>query len=148
MPKLPVDYSKIIIYKIVCDDLNVLDLYIGSTTDFRKRKNQHKSVCNNVNDKGYNLKVYQMIRENGGWENWSMIEIEKFSCLNGNEARARERHWLEALSANMNIRVPSRTRKEYKKEYDKEYNEANRDKIKAYQREYYLKKKLIDINNV
>jgi hypothetical protein len=27
--------------------------------------------------KRYNLKLYQIIRANGGWDNWDMIEIEK-----------------------------------------------------------------------
>ena len=31
-----------------------------------------------------------MIRENGDWNNWSMIEIEKYPCNDDNEARARE----------------------------------------------------------
>ena len=45
MPRTAVDYSKTIIYKIVCNDLNVKDIYVGSTTDFTKRKNKHKSCC-------------------------------------------------------------------------------------------------------
>jgi hypothetical protein len=24
--------------------------------------------------------VYSTIRENGGWNNWSMVEIEKYPC--------------------------------------------------------------------
>jgi hypothetical protein len=123
MPKKAIDYSKIVIYKIVCNDLNIKDVYVGSTTDFRKRKNQHKTNCCNVDGEKYNLKVYQMIRANGGWYNWTMIEIEKYTtCLDGNEARARERHWIELLSANMNIQVPGRLREEW--------DEANKDKIR------------------
>jgi len=44
MPKVPTDYSKTIIYKIVCNDLNVNECYIGHTTNFIKRKGQHKSL--------------------------------------------------------------------------------------------------------
>ncbi len=40
-----------IIYKIVCKDINITDCYIGSSIKFRKRKNLHKSNCNNVNGK-------------------------------------------------------------------------------------------------
>jgi len=150
MPKTPIDYSKIVIYKIVCNDLTVTDLYVGSTTDFRKRKCAHKSRCDNANGSHYNLKIYTIIRANGGWSNWTMVEIEKYTtCLDGNEARARERYWLELLNANMNMVIPSRSKKEYKiinkeykiinkdkiKEYNKEYNKANRDKINTRQRE-------------
>jgi hypothetical protein len=38
MPKTTIDYSKTVIYKIVCNDLDVKDIYIGSTTEFTKRK--------------------------------------------------------------------------------------------------------------
>ena len=41
-----------------------------------------------------------MIRENEGWNNWSMIEIEKYPCNDKNEACARERYWYELLNAN------------------------------------------------
>jgi predicted GIY-YIG superfamily endonuclease len=125
MPKTPIDYSKTVIYKIVCNDLNTTDLYVGHTTDFTKRKNCHKSDCNNINNKSYNLKVYKMIRENGNWENWTMIEIEKYPCDDSNQACARERYWYEVLNANLNSRNPSRS----KKESDKAYYELNKEKI-------------------
>ena len=113
MPKKPVDYSKVVIYKIVCNDLNVSDCYVGHTTDFKSRKNCHKSKCNNENVKGYNSKVYKSLRENGGWNNWSMIEIEKYPCNDAHEARAKEREWYEKLSANLNFDVPGRSMQEY-----------------------------------
>ena len=40
MPKDIINYSSTIIYKIVCKDLNVKDIYIGHTTNFIKRKAQ------------------------------------------------------------------------------------------------------------
>ena len=56
MPRQNVDYTKTIIYKIVCNDDNFDYLYIGSTTNFTKRKNNHKSCCNNQNNKNSNQK--------------------------------------------------------------------------------------------
>jgi hypothetical protein len=117
MPRIAIDYSKTLIYKIVCNDLTITDVYVGSTTDFTRRKSCHKSSCNNINSKKYDFKVYQTIRANGGWENWSMILVENFPCENVNESHARERFWHETLNANLNIQVPNRLRKEYKKEY-------------------------------
>ena len=35
-----------------------------------------------------------------------MMEIEKYPCSDGNEARARERHWCETLKASLNDRTP------------------------------------------
>ena len=52
------------------------------------------------------LKVYQIIRANGGWDNWIMIEIEKYPCKDGNEARARERYYFDLLNATMNMIRP------------------------------------------
>ena len=42
MPKDTIDYSNTIIYKIYCNDSSVTDIYIGHTTNFIKRKYQHK----------------------------------------------------------------------------------------------------------
>ena len=139
MPKQIIDYSKNIIYKLVCNDLNVKDIYVGHTTNFIKRKQGHKNVCYNLDHKSYNLKVYKIIRENGGWLNWSMIEIEKYPCNDKNEACARERYWYELLNANMNSVCPTfkvEKRKEYEKEYYEKYYEQNVHKILKYNKEY------------
>ena len=98
MPKVFADYSNTIIYKLCCNDANIADIYIGHTTNFIQRKHNHKIVCNNPNSKNHNLVVYQRIRECNGWDNWSMIEIEKYSCNDLNEAFKRERYWLEELN--------------------------------------------------
>ena len=47
MPKDIIDYSNTIINKITCNDETVSDMYIGHTTNFTKRKYQHKTLCNN-----------------------------------------------------------------------------------------------------
>ena len=126
------DYSRTVIYKLCCKDPSITDIYIGHTTDFRKRKCQHKCYCHNEKDKSYNVYVYRYIREHGGWDNWDMIEVCRQSCIDANDARKLERKYLEELGATLNMDVPSRTEKEYK--YD------NRDKIKVYNKKYYEKK--------
>jgi hypothetical protein len=120
-------------YKFVCKDLSVKDTYVGSSTDFRKRKNRHKCCCLNPQDKNYNLKIYQIIRENGGWDNWDMIEIEKYPCKDGNEARARENHLFKELNASMNTFLPQHIHSEY----NKAYREANKEEIKIQKKAYY-----------
>ena len=154
MPKIPIDYSKTIIYKIVCDDLSVKDCYVGHTTDMSKRKWGHKSVCNNDKNKGHNHKIYKIIRENGGWDNWNMLLVEKFPCKDKYDACKREREVYEEIDAKMNTVRPYltqeeikqyhkqydqeyyQTNKEYKKEKFKEYNQLNKQKISAYKKEY------------
>ena len=77
-----------------------------------------------------------MIRENGGWDNWSMIELEKICCIDENEACKHERRYFELLGATLNSNIPSRNRKEYYidnaekvKETQKKYREENVEKI-------------------
>jgi len=143
MPRLNTDHSKTIIYKIVCKNLEVTDIYVGSTTKFSTRKSQHKTICNSEKSKAYNFKVYKMIRDNGGWDNWDMLEIEKFECTDGNEARARERHWYEELGAKLNTCVPNRSEKEYRTEHledSKKYRDEHRAIKKEYNKAYYASK--------
>jgi hypothetical protein len=148
MPKIPTDYSKTIIYKLVHnEDYENKNIYIGSTTDFVKRKCSHKAFCNNENSKGYNNKKYQYIRDNGGWESFYMIEVEKYPCNDGNEARQREEYWRCYFNANLNDMRAYRTEQEKKDYYQnrqeailkqkKEYYLANRDKILKSKKIYY-----------
>jgi hypothetical protein len=131
MPKTAVDYSNTIIYKIVCNDLNITDCYVGHTTNFIKRKYTHKFYAMNEDKKDSNMSVYKMIRANGGWDNWSMVEVEKFNCNDGNEARKKERECLENLNAKLNERVPSRNKKEWR--------DDNKEIIKENKRQYHIK---------
>jgi len=145
MPRKEINYENTIIYKLACNDLSVKDVYVGHTTDFTNRKRAHKKSCIYPNMKNYHLKVYQIIRENGHWENWSMIEIEKYPCHDNNEARARERYWYELLNANMNTNCPTFDKenlKEYGKKYRIENKEIIREKDKIYRKEYLIKNRI------
>lgn len=113
-----------IIYKIFCKDENIKDCYIGSTTNLNRRWIEHKSVCNNKKVKEYNYKLYKFIRENGGINNFNIVEIEKIKC-NKKNSFIKERYWVEELKSNLNSEIPSRT----KKEYDKIYYENNKEKF-------------------
>ena len=152
MPLNNIDYSKTIIYKIVCNDLNIKDVYIGHTTDFIRRKQTHRKNCSQESSYKYNTKLYSFIRDNGGFNNFQMLMIETFECKNGNEARTRERYWYEELKPNLNSRLPFITKQEYlenhrkqKREYDKKYREINREKIleakRVWSKHKYEKKK-------
>jgi hypothetical protein len=98
MPRDNIDYSNTIIYKIFCKDSNISDMYVGHTTNFIKRKYQHKTLCNSSKK----IKMYEIIRENGGWENWIMIEIEKYNCKDSTEARIREQEHYDKLKPSLN----------------------------------------------
>jgi hypothetical protein len=136
------DYTKTIIYKLINYDYPEL-VYVGTTTNFTKRKQQHKERCLNEKNKKYYLKVYVSIREYDGWENWNMIKICDYPCNNKREAELEEDKYMTELKANMNMIRASRTRKQYykdnkekikdkMKEYMKEYNEINKNTHKVY----------------
>ena len=78
MPKIKIDYSNTIFYKICCKD--VADLYIGHTTNFVQRKHSHKQGCTNIKSSTYNCRLYTFIRNNGGWDNWHMEIIAFHEC--------------------------------------------------------------------
>jgi hypothetical protein len=136
MPRLPIDFSKTQMYKIVCNDLTITEVYVGHTTNWIKRKNGHKSCCNNKNTKKYTMKIYTIIRANGGWTNWSMVLIEDFPCTNLLEACKRERELYEQYDAKMNTVKPYVTEEDFK-EKSSAYRAANIDKIKEKRDAYY-----------
>lgn len=144
MPKKAIGYQNTVIYKIVCKDENVDYLYVGHTTDFVKRKYSHKNGCNNPKNIKYNKKIYVEMRNNGGFDNFKMLEIKKFPCNDRREAESEEDKIILELKANMNTIRASRTQeqwindnKEHIKQYQKQYHEDNRVIINEKNRQYY-----------
>jgi hypothetical protein len=117
MVKKFMPYLNTIIYKIICKDSNITNTYVGLTIDFKERKRRHEKNCINFK-KG---KLYDFIRDNGGWDNWEMLVVENYSCLTRKEAGLREKYWYETLNADLNKNYPSRN-------YD-EYYEANKERL-------------------
>ena len=106
MPKVDIDYSNTIIYKITCNDTNVKDVYVGHTTNFVQRKHAHKQSCINEKSSNNKCKLYDVIRANGGWLNWTMEIIHFCNCKNHYEARIKEQEYFVLLNANLNSIEP------------------------------------------
>ena len=123
------------VYKIICKDENITDIYVGSSCDFKSRLSCHKSDCYNVKSNNYNSKVYQFIRENGDWDNWNMIKIIDIDCEDKNELKYYEQLYISSLNPKLNCRN-SYTTEEDRKEYRKEQYQQNKDKIKERNKEY------------
>ena len=124
-----------IFYKIVningdCDNL----CYVGSTANWDRRLNCHKSSCHNENTRQYNVKLYQTIRANGGWCEFKMVEIGRAEQLTHRQACAIEETYRVALKTDLNDRrcFVAGT----KQEYDKQYRIDNAEQIKEYQKQY------------
>ena len=128
MPKVKADYSNTVIYKLCCNDPSITEIYIGHTTNFTQRKHNHHSSCYNSNLKYYNLLVYKFIRNNGGWDNWTMLKIEDCNCNDKYEAMNRERYWIETLQSKLNVNNPIST-KEEKEKQKKDWYEENKEEI-------------------
>jgi len=87
---------KYIIYKIKSLDPKIDYCYIGSTQNFTKRKCKHKSMCNIINSIT-DTKLYNTMRENGGWDNFQMTPIEEYKCDTPQQARMREQFWINNI---------------------------------------------------
>ncbi len=95
------NYLNTVIYKLVCNDLNITDVYIGHTTNFKSRMYGHKS-----SSKISNLKIYQIIRKNGGWNNWKMEIIKNYPCNCLFEAVKEEQYFYNLMKPSMNSTPP------------------------------------------
>jgi hypothetical protein len=128
-----INYEDTEIYKLVCNDLSVKELYVGHTTAFRARKAAHKKASKNP--KRNHLKIYVRMNETGGFENWSMVLIEAYPCKSAEEARTRERYWYEEFDAELNMVRPFVSSEDTKK-HKAARREANRDQINKYAATY------------
>jgi len=129
MPITPINYANTIIYRIFSDNCDYV--YVGSTTDITRRKAHHKKRCNIETNPSHNLKVYEMIRENGGWDNFKMLEIEEYSCESSKQARKREQYWIDFYKANLNSNkaFAAETKEEYNKQYNKQYKQKHKEEL-------------------
>ena len=144
MRKGPTNYSKACVYQICCKDVEIKDVYVGSTTNLIERRRGHKVACTKESNKGHNLPVYQIIRDHGGWDNWEVIKVEDAHVNCREDLLKIERACMERLGATLNKCVPGRSKKEYQEvnkekivEYQKEYYEATKEQKKEYQKDYY-----------
>ena len=104
MPRVKINYQNTIIYKIQHMDKPDILIY-GHTSEFNKRKNLHKTSSQTeplkteslklpskamlLNEpKGLYKQLHQLIKDNGGFDEFKMIEVSKFPCKDGNEADA------------------------------------------------------------
>ena len=124
-----IDYSKSVIYKIEHIDKPEL-LYIGSTTDFTRRKAGHKHDCFNEYRSKYNIKLYQMIRANGNWDSFKIMIIKEFPCNSKTELLIEEEKYRKELQASLNsckCYITEEEEKELSKELLKKWRINNKE---------------------
>ena len=133
------DIDNYVMYKINPKNSNLNYCYIGHTNNFAFRKRQHKLPCIDISHSKSHIKLYQVIRENGGWDEWEMVEIEKFNGKTKLEARIREQELIKENGANLNslnAYISEEERKEIKKQITQKYREDNKDLLKEQTKKY------------
>jgi len=118
------------------DDVELQNIYIGSTTNFRGRKYEHKSCCNNQNYRNYYHQKYNYIRANGGWDNWKMIWLEDYPCKSKKELLKREDEVMLQYENRLN-QVRACITDEERKEYKEKHRLTNKEKIAERDKTYY-----------
>ena len=130
--------KKYYIYKLVCNNIEVKYAYVGHTKNWSQRKSKHK--YDSKDEKTAHRKVYKIITENGGWENWCMILQQICFCESKADAVEIERRYYDALNEHaINTYRPMRTSeelKEYQAEWNKQYRIDNESTVKQYLKNY------------
>jgi hypothetical protein len=136
MPRTAITYSESCVYGLEKDQIIH---YVGSTTNFKKRKGQHKRNSTYEKRKSYNFPIYKFIRESGGWKSgWKMVLIQQYSeCKSSQELLSHEREHYDIINPELNSRSPFITDEE-KREKNRQYNKENKDKIYEYQKQYNI----------
>ena len=134
------------VYKLY--NSNYPEFYIGSTTNFKRRKKDHKSACNNESTKEYNERKYKYIREHGGFDSWKFKILEQGEYEDKKSMEKRERYFIEILNSTLNTIIPGRTDLEYRESHREEANERtkkyykeNFPKVQEYKKKYQQKHK-------
>ncbi len=92
---------KVVIYLIESKDVGISDTYVGHTTDYDRRLEEHE-VASETSDR----RVYKFIRENGGWVNWNMRILSTVMCGNKGDASLEELSWFVKLKPTLNTIIP------------------------------------------
>ena len=134
-----INYNTSCIYKIECKDPIIKDVYIGSTSNFIIRQYYHKNMYNKKD-----TKVYKYIKDNGGWDNWTMSKIKDCNFQTKKQLLEEEKLTIEKeINPLLNmVKKPIRTKEELK-EWKKQHNIVNAKKYQAFNKT----KKVCDICN-
>jgi hypothetical protein len=110
-------------------------LYVGSTTDFKRRRREHRRIR-----RGVGSPIHKYIDSIGGWEKVDMIIEEELDDVSLPELRQIENWYIDKLNPKCNMNRAYQTeedRREQKREENAKYRVRNKEKIIARNRDYY-----------
>ena len=132
-----------IIYKISHRNPDIQYSYIGSTSNLKSRRYEHKHRCENDEHEKHFIKMYEVIRENGGWKDWVMNPIEELLNVTKTQAHIREQFYIDKIetkklnSNNPHIATPEAgntswyaRNRESRVAYCKIYNDTHKEEAK------------------
>ena len=90
---------------------------------------------------------FYIIRKNGGWDNWDMVNIETRTCKDSLEAKAIERHFTENLNATLNQIRPTSSKEEQDQLKKKWYEEHKEEQLERQKERYQENKEAISERN-
>jgi len=120
------------IYRITC---KCGLIYIGSTKNYGKRMGSHKNRCYNKNQRIYNIKVYNHIRECCSFHDCNIMKIFKYRGDKFTKAKV-ENYFIKKFNS-VECGLNDRYAYTDKKEYDRDYREDNKEKVKEYKKRWY-----------
>ena len=147
---MPIDKNKIynvgIVYKLhhKTKDLGN-NFYVGSTINKKERERNHKKSCTDENDKDHMIYVYQFIRENGGWDDWTFSTIKEYENISIRELERFEQQSRDKLQPTLNknksgsefSHIYKIDQKEFAKLKYKQYYNENHEQVLAKKNEKF-----------
>jgi predicted GIY-YIG superfamily endonuclease len=111
------------IYTITCKDINILDSYVGRTSNPIKRFRVHVSNSS----KHIDTKLYSVINKYGGIHNWDFNIIESFETHDSNLYKERELFYYNLFKPTLNTNEPNRDIKQWRIDHKNHYNKYMKD---------------------
>ncbi len=134
------DYRNSCVYRFIYNDITY---YVGSTVNYDKRYGEHKCACNNINGIPYNYPLYAFMRNNGGFEEFTMDIIQYYpDCESDLELRILEQHYYDIYNPSLNTIRPYLSKEELA-EYQSKYQAKYRLTHSDYQSNYRTNNKAV-----
>ena len=77
--------------------------YIGSSKNFIQRMRLHKNSFFTFTASNHNLKLYEVMRQNGGWDNIEILVISTQDFETKEEALIQEQKYIVQYKSNLNM---------------------------------------------
>jgi hypothetical protein len=97
-----------VVYKLKSKNPNITEFYIGSSCDMKQRITNHKNNCNNSIIPAYNFKVYEFIRNNGGFDNFEFEILLEVQVKSKKQLKNRyEAKYIIDFKPELNMKIPT-----------------------------------------